>query len=84
MLSLMEAGGVGFLVALFATPVWIRYLQHRSYGQQIREDGPPHQHKAGTPTMGGVVIVLAALIGYLMTSTPARVIVIDVPRCPMR
>lgn len=66
MLSLMEAGGVGFLIALFATPVWIRYLRRRSYGQQIREDGPPHQHKAGTPTMGGVIIVFAALVGYLM------------------
>jgi len=66
MLSLMEAGGVGFLFALFVTPVWIRFLRNRSYGQQIREDGPAHQHKAGTPTMGGVVIVLAALIGYLM------------------
>jgi phospho-N-acetylmuramoyl-pentapeptide-transferase len=36
-------------------------------GQRIREDGPStHQHKAGTPTMGGVVIVLAAVLGYLM------------------
>ena len=66
MLSLMEAGGVGFLFALLVTPLWIRFLRNRSYGQHIQEDGPvTHQHKAGTPTMGGVVIVLAALIGYL-------------------
>lgn len=63
----MEAGGVGFLLALLLTPLWIRYLRARSFGQQIREDGPAtHQSKAGTPTMGGVIIVLAALIGYVM------------------
>ena len=67
MLSLMESGGVGFLCALLLTPVWIRYLRARSFGQQIREDGPAtHQHKAGTPTMGGVIIVFAAVLGYVM------------------
>jgi phospho-N-acetylmuramoyl-pentapeptide-transferase len=63
----MESGGVGFLCALLLTPLWIRYLRARSFGQQIREDGPAtHQHKAGTPTMGGVIIVFAAVLGYVM------------------
>src|SRR3984957_19371025 len=63
----MESGGVGFLCALLLTPLWIRYLRARSLVQQIREDGPAtHQHKAGTPTMGGVVIVFAAVLGYIM------------------
>jgi len=67
MLSLMESGGVGFLFALFVTPLWIRFVRERSLGQQIREDGPASHHaKAGTPTMGGVVIVAAAVLGYLM------------------
>jgi phospho-N-acetylmuramoyl-pentapeptide-transferase len=66
MLSLMESGGVAFLVALFLTPFWIRFLLARSLVQTIREDGPTHQHKAGTPTMGGAIIVLAALLGYAM------------------
>lgn len=67
MLSLMESGGVGFLCALLLTPLWIRFLRARSIGQQIREDGPvTHQHKAGTPTMGGVVIVFAGVLGYFM------------------
>jgi phospho-N-acetylmuramoyl-pentapeptide-transferase len=66
MLSLMESGGVGFLVALLLTPLWIRFLLARSLVQTIREDGPTHQHKAGTPTMGGAIIVLAALLGYAM------------------
>ena len=66
MLSLMESGGVAFLLALFLTPLWIRFLTARSLVQRIREDGPTHQHKAGTPTMGGVIIVFAALLGYAM------------------
>jgi phospho-N-acetylmuramoyl-pentapeptide-transferase len=66
MLSLMEAGGVSFLLTLVLTPVLIRFLQARSVGQAIREDGPQHHHKAGTPTMGGVVIVGATVVGYAM------------------
>jgi phospho-N-acetylmuramoyl-pentapeptide-transferase len=67
MLSLMEAGSVSFLVALLFTPLWIRFLRDRSLGQLIREDGPwTHHAKAGTPTMGGVVIVVAAVLGYVM------------------
>ena len=63
----MESGGVGFLFALFVTPVWIRFVGQRALGQQIREDGPEsHFVKAGTPTMGGVVIVVAAVLGYVM------------------
>jgi phospho-N-acetylmuramoyl-pentapeptide-transferase len=67
MLSLMEAGGFGFLISLLVTPLWIRFLRKRSLGQLIREDGPPTHHaKAGTPTMGGVIIMGAAVVGYLM------------------
>jgi phospho-N-acetylmuramoyl-pentapeptide-transferase len=67
MLSLMESGGIGFLVALFVTPLWIRFVRERSLGQQIREDGPATHHaKAGTPTLGGVIIVFAATLGYFM------------------
>ncbi|HEY5092148.1 MAG TPA: phospho-N-acetylmuramoyl-pentapeptide-transferase [Acidimicrobiales bacterium] len=67
MLSLMESGGVGFLFALLFTPLWIRFLTRRSLGQQIHEDLPSTHHlKAGTPTMGGVIIVVAGVLGYLM------------------
>ena len=63
----MESGGVGFLCALLLTPLWMRFLSARSLGQQIREEGPStHHHKAGTPTMGGVIIVLASVLGYVM------------------
>jgi phospho-N-acetylmuramoyl-pentapeptide-transferase len=63
----MESGGVGFLFALLVTPIWIRFLRSRSLGQLIREDGPStHLVKAGTPTMGGVIICCSAVLGYLM------------------
>jgi len=66
-LSLMESGGVAFLFSLFVTPLWIRFLTRRSFGQKIHEDLPStHLVKAGTPTMGGVLIVVSAVLGYVM------------------
>lgn len=54
------------VVALGATPLYIRWLRSRGIGQQIREDGPQgHFTKAGTPTMGGLMIVAGALAGYV-------------------
>ncbi len=65
MISLMVAGGVALWAAVVGTPLLIRWLSHRRIGQQIREDGP-HMHlaKAGTPTMGGVAMVAAVVVGY--------------------
>ena len=54
---------------MLGTPFLIRYLQRHNIGAQIRDDGPvahPHEAKAGTPTMGGVAIVGAAFVGYLV------------------
>jgi phospho-N-acetylmuramoyl-pentapeptide-transferase len=66
-LSLMEAGAASLFLAIVFTPFLIRYLRRRDLGQRIREDGPAtHVVKAGTPTMGGVLIVLAAIVGYLV------------------
>ena len=66
MIALLLSGGIALLVSLVGTPILIRWLQAQGIGQQIREDGPQgHVTKAGTPTMGGVMIVLGALGGYL-------------------
>ncbi len=66
MIDLLVAGGVAMIAALVGTPVLIGWLQAHGVGQQIREDGPKgHVTKAGTPTMGGLMIVVAALVGYL-------------------
>ena len=68
MIAMLMAAGAAFLVTVFATPLLIRWLRAHGIGQQIRDDGPiahPHTQKAGTPTMGGIAIVGATLIGYL-------------------
>ncbi len=65
MRGLLISGGVAMLVSLLGTPLFIRFLVKRQYGQFIRQDGPTaHFTKRGTPTMGGVVIIAATLIGW--------------------
>ena len=67
MISLMTSGGIALWVAVLTTPVLIRWLVKHNIGQQIREDGPQvHIAKAGTPTMGGIAIVLAVVVGFLV------------------
>ena len=67
MIALLIAGSVGLLTTLLGTPLLIGSLRIRGIGQHIREDGPTgHRDKAGTPTMGGLAIVGAATLGYLM------------------
>ena len=53
-------------VALVAGPAVIRRLQALRVGQPIREIGPDHQAKAGTPTMGGLLILLALVVSVLL------------------
>jgi phospho-N-acetylmuramoyl-pentapeptide-transferase len=53
-------------ITMVLLPLWIRLLHVRQIGQQIRADGPQHHLvKQGTPTMGGVIILLAVLITVL-------------------
>ncbi|MEB4592100.1 phospho-N-acetylmuramoyl-pentapeptide-transferase [Candidatus Thiothrix sp. Deng01] len=53
-------------IALWTGPGMIRALTRLKIGQYIREDGPQHQMKAGTPTMGGVMIILAITVSTLL------------------
>jgi len=65
--TILVAGAVSLLLALFGTPLAIRVFTRRGYGQAIREEGPAgHATKRGTPTMGGTVIVIASVTGYLV------------------
>lgn len=77
MISLLIAAAVALGVSIFGTPYAIRLLRRRQIGQFIQDDiQTQHAHKQGTPTMGGVVFVVAAVIGYLVSHvrvwTPAR------------
>jgi phospho-N-acetylmuramoyl-pentapeptide-transferase len=63
--TVLIAAAVALVCALFGTPLYIRFLVKRGYGQFIRDDGPTGHHtKRGTPTMGGAVIIGATLLGY--------------------
>lgn len=74
MRAVLISGGLAMLIALLGTPLFIRFLVRKQYGQFIRQDGPTaHYTKRGTPTMGGVVIIGATLLGWagaaLLTGT---------------
>jgi phospho-N-acetylmuramoyl-pentapeptide-transferase len=61
------------LIALFIGPYVIQKLREFQIGQYIREDGPKsHQKKSGTPTMGGVLILIAVVLPTLLWSDPAN------------
>ncbi len=61
---------VSMVVVLILMPGWIRLLHYRHIGQQIRADGPQrHLKKQGTPTMGGVVLLIAIVVTCLVFST---------------
>jgi phospho-N-acetylmuramoyl-pentapeptide-transferase len=60
------AGLVALIVSIVIGPRFIAFLRANEFGQHIREDGPEHHSsKQGTPTMGGLLILLAATIGFL-------------------
>ena len=66
MIALLLGGGLGFLSCLLGMPMLIRWLATHGIGQPIRNDISQHQKKSGTPTMGGIAIVAAAVIGYVV------------------
>jgi phospho-N-acetylmuramoyl-pentapeptide-transferase len=58
---------VGFLITVLISPVFIPFLRRLKFGQSIREEGPKsHQKKQGTPTMGGLMILLSIVITTLV------------------
>jgi len=68
--SLLIAATISLSFTLFLTPLFIRLFERLGWGQVIRtpEDGnnPQHAAKRGTPTMGGIVFILATVLGYLV------------------
>lgn len=70
MIALILSGGIAAAITLFGMPLFIRFLRTRGIGQPIRDDGPQaHLAKAGTPTMGGVVMMVAFAVAYLLART---------------
>ncbi|HEY3374357.1 MAG TPA: phospho-N-acetylmuramoyl-pentapeptide-transferase [Candidatus Aquicultor sp.] len=61
---------LALVITAVLTPLWIRLLRKEGVGQVIRIDGPQqHLIKSGTPTMGGVIIILTVVVAYLLTAS---------------
>jgi len=65
-ISLLVAAAVSFVLTIFLTPVAIHVLRQRNIGQFIQEELEGHMHKRGTPTMGGVVMLFAVPMAYIL------------------
>jgi phospho-N-acetylmuramoyl-pentapeptide-transferase len=65
--EILIAGTASLLICIFLSPKFISFLRAREFGQHIREDGPQEHHaKAGTPTMGGIIIFTAIAVPFLL------------------
>jgi len=65
-ISLLIAGSVAFVLTILLTPVAMRQLRRKAIGQFIQEEVEGHFHKRGTPTMGGIVIIVAVVVAFLV------------------
>ena len=69
MIRVVIAALVALIVTIVVGPKFVAFLRRNEFGQPIREEGPAHHHrKQGTPTMGGLMILFAATIGFLPVS----------------
>jgi phospho-N-acetylmuramoyl-pentapeptide-transferase len=69
LIRVLVAAGVALGVSLLVGPRFIEFLRRNEFGQHIREEGPQHHFaKQGTPTMGGLLILFAASVGFLPVS----------------
>src|SRR3954465_12086970 len=67
--AILIGGRAALLMCIFLGPKFIDLLREREFGQHIREEGPEGHHgKAGTPTMGGIIIFTAISIPFLLLS----------------
>ena len=69
MLTAIIAGILTFILTLVGIPAFIRFY-HKAHisGQQMHEDVKQHQAKAGTPTMGGTVFLVASVLASFVTA----------------
>ncbi|MDX3310316.1 phospho-N-acetylmuramoyl-pentapeptide-transferase [Streptomyces sp. NPDC054884] len=66
--QILFAGVIGLFLTLIGTPLLIKLLARKGYGQYIRDDGPrEHASKRGTPTMGGIAFIFATVAAYFLS-----------------
>ena len=64
--------GIAAIIAAVLMPLWIRILRFEGIGQQVRADGPQrHLVKQGTPTMGGVIILISVVLTCILMARPS-------------
>jgi phospho-N-acetylmuramoyl-pentapeptide-transferase len=69
MARVLIGGTAALLICIFLSPKFIEFLRQREFGQHVRDDGPQgHLIKAGTPTMGGIIMVIAAVVPFAIIS----------------
>jgi phospho-N-acetylmuramoyl-pentapeptide-transferase len=67
--EVLIAGMAAMLICIFLGPKFIEYLRLKEFGQNIREEGPQEHHtKAGTPTMGGLIVFASICVPFLVLS----------------
>jgi phospho-N-acetylmuramoyl-pentapeptide-transferase len=65
--EILIAGIASLTLCMFLGPKFIEYLRTKEFGQQIREEGPAGHHgKAGTPTMGGLIMAVSVAVPFLI------------------
>ena len=68
--QVLIGGTAALLICIFLSPKFIEFLRRREFGQHVRDDGPQgHLGKAGTPTMGGVIMFIAIAAPFAILST---------------
>ncbi|MXX64197.1 MAG: hypothetical protein F4Z36_03835, partial [Acidimicrobiia bacterium] len=67
MIALLISATVAFAVSIIGTAYAIRLFRAWNIGQFIQQELPSHMHKTGTPTMGGIVMILAIAGGYVVS-----------------
>ncbi len=67
MISLLLSSAFAFILVILVTPLGIKALRKRNIGQFIQAEVEGHMHKQGVPTMGGVVIIIGIVVGYVLS-----------------
>ena len=65
MIGIIVSGGLSFLFVLISTFLGVKFFKSRNIGQNIQEEVVFHEHKKGTPTMGGIFVILGTIFGFL-------------------
>ncbi|MDG5788290.1 phospho-N-acetylmuramoyl-pentapeptide-transferase [Evansella sp. AB-P1] len=70
---------LSFLITVLLSPIFIPFLRRLKFGQSIRDEGPQsHQKKSGTPTMGGLMIILSVITATLIMASQFHFIDIEI------